>query len=87
MAAALQFEKRGEANQTGAQLGFHCSKYCFVERHEYLSEVFRLRSVLPNIGLELRVMVNERLEQNCGSYCIRRLHRSAPYRELDAKRF
>jgi hypothetical protein len=30
-----------EANQAGAQLGFHCSKYCFVERHEYLSEVFK----------------------------------------------
>jgi hypothetical protein len=71
-----------------ARSGFHFSKYCFVERHEYLSERFRLWLVLTNIRLELWVMVNERLDQNSGSYCIsRRLHRRAPYRELNAKRF
>src|SRR6266481_4758074 len=68
-------------------LGFHFVKHCFVIRHEYLSEGFRLGLVLADFRLELRMMVNERLDQNCRGNFIRSLHRRAPYRELKAAWF
>jgi len=65
----------GFAARHGARLGFHFVEHCFIERYEYLSEGFRLGLVLTDFRLELRMMVNERLNQNCGSYFIRSLHR------------
>ena len=48
----------------------HCVQHCFVVRHEYLSERFRVGLILADFCLELRMMVNERLYQNCGSYFV-----------------
>jgi len=80
-------DTKGCATRHEARLGFHFVKHRFVIRHEYLSEGFRLGLVLTDFRLELRMMINERLDQNRGSYFIRSLHRGAPYRELKAAWF
>jgi hypothetical protein len=68
-------------------LGFHFIKHCFLERHEYLRQRLRLRLILTDFSLKLRVVVNERLHKNCSSHFVRRLHRRAPSLRLMGRIF